>query len=188
MIKKVITSFVIFFFLLSNQTFAHTGLEDSTPKDGEVIKEPIQQITLSFATKVEQTSTIEILNSDGESVNLGNFVIEDSEIWATFLQPLENDNYKVIWKIVGTDGHPINGDFSFTVEAPEEPQKNEQTEEDTNQTEGSPKQQNEDKAINETEKEGSQTEQKFPAYLIPSIVVVLAIVGVGFLWWVLRRK
>ena len=39
---------------------------------------------------MEETSNINVLNSNGESVTLGNFVIEDGEMWATFLQPLEN--------------------------------------------------------------------------------------------------
>ena len=104
--------------LFSNQAFAHTSLEDSTPKDGEVITEPIQELTLLFETKVEETSSINVLNSNGESVALGNFVIEDGEMWATFLQPLENGDYKVEWKIIGVDGHPINGEFSFSVNVP----------------------------------------------------------------------
>ena len=39
-------------------------------------------------------------------------------MWATFLQPLENGDYKVEWKIIGADGHPIEGDFSFSVNVP----------------------------------------------------------------------
>ena len=39
-------------------------------------------------------------------------------MWANFLQPLKNGNYIVDWKIIGTDGHPIEGTFSFSVEVP----------------------------------------------------------------------
>ena len=33
--------------------------------------------------------------------------------------PLENGKYKVEWKIIGADGHPINGEFSFSVNMPD---------------------------------------------------------------------
>lgn len=180
MVKKVIISLVLFSVLLANQTFAHTGLESSTPRDGETIKEPLQQLSLNFATKIEQTSVIEVTNSNGDTVKLGNFVIEDKEIWATFLQPLANDSYKVMWKIVGKDGHPIEGEFSFTVDAPIE-----ETVENTNEADKALK---EEKITNETKEDNTQTEQNLPTYLIPSVVVVLSLVGIGFLWWLLRRK
>ena len=68
--------------------------------------------------KWKRQVSINVLNSNGESVALGNFVIEDDEMWATFLQPLENGDYKVEWKIIGADGHPIEGEFSFSVNVP----------------------------------------------------------------------
>ncbi|KRF55113.1 hypothetical protein ASG99_10285 [Bacillus sp. Soil768D1] len=118
MTKKVSVLFLILFFLCSNQAFAHTSLKESTPKEGEVIAQTIQEVTLIFGTKIEQTSKITVLNSNGESIPLGNFVIEDDEMWATFLQPLANGDYKVNWTIIGGDGHPIDGHFSFTVNGP----------------------------------------------------------------------
>ena len=92
---------------------AHTSLQESSPKDGEIVTEPIQELRLVFGTKVEQTSKIRVANSEGESITLGNLVVEEDEMWATFLQPLENGNYDVKWTIVGADGHPIEGAFSF---------------------------------------------------------------------------
>jgi methionine-rich copper-binding protein CopC len=126
MTKKVSFLFLIVFVLLANQAFAHTSLQESTPNDGKVVTEPIQELSLIFGTKVEQTSKINVANSDGEPIALGNFVIEDDEMWANFFQPLENGNYDVEWSIVGPDGHPIEGAFSFSVDVPigEEPNKN----------------------------------------------------------------
>ena len=89
----------IFVFVFSNQVLAHTSLLESSPKDGEIVTEPIQELRLVFGTKVEQTSKIRVANSDGESITLGNFVIEDDELWATFLQPLENGESHVKWSL-----------------------------------------------------------------------------------------
>lgn len=60
MTKKVSVLFLILYFLCSNQAFAHTSLKESTPKKGEVIAQPIQEVTLIFETKVEQTSKITV--------------------------------------------------------------------------------------------------------------------------------
>ena len=34
---------------------------------------------------------------------------------AGFLSPLDNGTYTVEWKIIGADGHPIQGTYSFMV-------------------------------------------------------------------------
>jgi copper resistance protein C len=117
--QRVILLFLLFSFVLfSNQALAHTSLQDSLPKDGEIVTESIQELRLIFGTKIEQTSKIRVTNSDGEPVELGNLVIEEDEMRTTFLQPLENGNYEVEWTIVGADGHPIEGAFSFSVDVP----------------------------------------------------------------------
>ncbi|TVX77178.1 hypothetical protein FQP34_22405 [Peribacillus simplex] len=179
MTKKVSVIFLILFFLLSNQAFAHTSLKDSTPKDGEVIAEPIQEVTLIFGTKVEQTSKINVLNSNGESIPLGNFVIEADEMWATFLQPLENGDYKVNWTIIGEDGHPIDGHFSFTVNVPmaETPSKEQENE---------PAQVKEKEVITPSKQESEQN--KMPSYVIPLTIGVLLFIVIGSFLWLMRRK
>ncbi|WP_339202216.1 copper resistance protein CopC [Peribacillus sp. FSL P2-0133] len=179
MTKKVSVLFLILYFLCSNQAFAHTSLKESTPKEGEVIAKPIQEVTLIFGTKVEQTSKITVLNSKGESIPLGNFVIEDDEIWATFLQPLENGDYKVNWTIIGEDGHLIDGHFSFTVNSPmaEIPSKDQKKE--TAQVK-------EKEVITPSKQESEQN--KMQSYIIPLTIVVLLFIVIGSFLWLVRRK
>lgn len=179
MIKKVSLLFLLLFILFSKQALAHTSLEDSTPKDGEVMTEPVRELTLIFGTKVEQNSRISVSNSNGEPVKLGNFVIEEEEMWATFFQPLKNGNYKVDWKIIGADGHPIEGTFSFSVDVP-----NDKASVETE--EGEPKQVEDSKSSNKTKQEVQQS--NVPSYIIPSIIVVLFVVVTGSFLWLLRRK
>ncbi|WP_204524750.1 copper resistance CopC family protein [Litchfieldia alkalitelluris] len=171
---------------MSQHIFAHSYLTESNPTDGEVIKERLQQLTLTFSTEIEQTSVVEVSHLDGSNVPLGKIEIDGNEIGTTFLQPLENGSYKVQWKIVGADGHPIEGEFSFTVDAPiEETPKEEKTEESSDEeNQGTI----EDKVSNDGKEENTQTEQSIPTYIFPSIVVALALVGIGCLWWLMRRK
>ncbi|MBT2669158.1 copper resistance protein CopC [Bacillus sp. ISL-4] len=183
MTKNFLLFFLFVFVLFPNQALAHTSLEISTPKDGEVITEPIQELTLIFGTKVEQNSIINVSNSNGEPVKLGNFVIEEEEMWATFFQPLENGNYKVDWKIIGADGHPIEGTFSFSVDVPID----EAYVENKGETEEERKQ--EDNKASNTKKTKQEVQQSnVPSYIIPSISVVLFVVVIGSFLWLRRRK
>ena len=185
MIKKVLLLSFFVFVLFLNQALAHTTLNDSTPNDGEVVTEPIQELTLIFGTKVEQTSKINVTNSDRESITLGNFVIEDDEMWATFLQPLENGKYDVKWSIIGADGHPIEGTFSFSVEVPIE----EETDKNLTETEDvEPKQvaENQESSIDPSKQEVEQS--NIPSYVIPIITGVLFVIVAGSVFWIIRRK
>ncbi|WHX89409.1 copper resistance CopC family protein [Peribacillus simplex] len=181
MTKKVTLLFLLLFILFSKQALAHTSLEDSTPKDGEVITEPIQELTLIFGTKVEQNSRINVSNSNGEPVKLGNFVIEEDEMWATFLQPLKNGNYIVDWEIIGTDGHPIEGKFSFSVEVPNDKA--------TGETEEGEPKQVEDNQENPIKKPKHEVQQSnVSSYIIPSIMGALFVIVAGSFLWLMRRK
>ncbi|TDL86237.1 hypothetical protein E2R55_22770 [Vibrio vulnificus] len=175
MTKKVSVLFLILYFLCSNQGFANTSLKESTPKEGEVIAQPIQELTLIFGTKVEQTSKITVLNSNGKSIPLGNFIIEDDEMWATFLQPLENGDYKINWTIISADGHPIDGHFSFTVNNPmaETPSKE-------------AAQVKEKEVITPLKQESAQN--KMQSYIIPLTIGVLLFIVIGSFLWLMRRK
>ncbi|MCK2016343.1 copper resistance CopC family protein [Peribacillus frigoritolerans] len=180
MIKKVSLLFLLLFILFSKQALAHTSLEDSTPKDGEVMTEPVRELTLIFGTKVEQNSRISVSNSNGEPVKLGNFVIEEEEMWATFFQPLKNGNYKVDWKIIGADGHPIEGTFSFSVDVP-----NDKASVETE--EGEPKQEDNQENTNKKPKREVQ-QSNVPSYIIPSIIGALFVIVAGSFLWLMRRK
>ncbi|MDF9759661.1 methionine-rich copper-binding protein CopC [Peribacillus simplex] len=182
--KKVSLLFLLLFILFSKQVLAHTSLEDSTPKDGEVITEPIRELTLIFGTKVEQNSRISVSNSNGEPVKLGNFVIEEEEMWANFLQPLKNGNYKVDWKIIGADGHPIEGTFTFSVDVPIDESKGE----NKGETEEEPKQED-SKASNTIKTKHDVQQSNVPSYIIPSIIGALFVIVAGsFLSLMLRKK
>ena len=54
MFKKLFIT-ILLVFSLNGHAFAHTGLESSSPQNEETISEEIQQIILTFETKIEQT-------------------------------------------------------------------------------------------------------------------------------------
>ncbi|MFF2587148.1 copper resistance protein CopC [Peribacillus butanolivorans] len=185
MIKKLFLFTFIFFLAFVNNALAHTGLESSSPQNGAIVKEELQEITLTFESKIEQNSTFEIQNLNGDSIPVKNISITENKMVGSFSNPLENGKYQAKWKIIGADGHPIDGDFSFSVdmpvtETPAEVQK-EPKKEDAKQVE-----ENKPKTANEPKEEIEQN--KLPSYIIPSIIGVLIVIVVGSFIWILRRK
>ncbi|WP_428910012.1 copper resistance CopC family protein [Niallia sp. Krafla_26] len=181
MIKKILVIAVIILSLMCDQVFAHTALKESSPEDGEVLTETIQQMTLRFTTKIEQTSTIEVTDTNGQRVGLGNLIIEGNEIGATLLQPLGNGVYNVTWKIIGADGHPIEGEFTFTVDASvAETPTEDKVEEPVKDKE----------EVVETENKTKQVDQwnGLPSHIMPSITGVLLLILIGSLVWLMRRE
>ena len=114
MFKKLFIT-ILLVFSLNGHAFAHTGLESSSPQNGETISEEIQQITLTFETKIEQTSTIQLKGADGKEIPVKDITINDKQMVGNLEAPLNHGDYQVLWNIIGADGHPIEGTFTFNV-------------------------------------------------------------------------
>ena len=77
-------------FTFVNNALAHTGLESSSPQNGDIVNEELQQITLTFEAKIEQGSTFELQNSNGDSIPVENISISENQMVGNFSNPLEN--------------------------------------------------------------------------------------------------
>ena len=188
MVKKLFLFTFILFLAFANSALAHTGLESSTPQNGDIVNEELKQITLTFEGKVEQGSTFELQNSTGQSIPLENISLSENQIVGNFANPLENGEYLVNWKVIGADGHPIEGEFSFSVDVPvTEAPAEEQVE---TQEETQPQAKVEEKevdTVNEAKDEQIQ-QSKMPSYVIPTIIGILMVIVVGSFLLILKRK
>jgi methionine-rich copper-binding protein CopC len=121
--KMFFLMIVLCFILMPSMALAHTGLEQSTPKDGETVKK-VKEITLQFESKVEKRSSFSLTNETGELVPVDQIQINDKVMSGKVTNTIPNGSYTVDWKIIGTDGHPIEGKYSFVVkgEMAEKPQ------------------------------------------------------------------
>lgn len=182
--KKLFLFTFIFFLAFVNSALAHTGLESSSPKNGDVINEELQRITLTFEGKVEQGSTFGIQNSTGKSISVENISLSENQIVGNFSNPLENGEYQVNWKIIGADGHPVEGAFSFSVDVPV----TEETAEEQVKTQPQPKgEENEVDTINKA-KDKQMQQNKMPSYIIPTIIGILFIIVAGSFLLMMKRK
>ncbi|MCM3670276.1 copper resistance protein CopC [Mesobacillus maritimus] len=188
MMKRLFLFTFIFFLAFANNALAHTGLESSSPQNGDISTQELEQVTLTFETKIEQGSTFELQNSSGEAIPIENISLSENQLVGDFSDPLENGEYQVIWKIIGADGHPIDGEFSFSVNvadtaAPDEeqvePQEGSQPQPVTDETEA-------DTANEVADEEIKQN--KIPSYVIPTVIGILIVIVAGSFLFITKRK
>lgn len=187
--KRLVLFSLVFFLLFSSKTLAHTGLETSSPQDGEIITETLEQITLTFETKIEQGSTFELNNSLGETIAVDNITLSENQLNGQLAKPLENGEYKIQWKIIGADGHPIDGVLNFSVNLPmseETPaeQKPESSEKELEYLSQDEELETEENRIIKAEEQ----EEKETSYLVPSIIGILVLIAIISLFMMKRKK
>jgi hypothetical protein len=124
----------------------------------------------------------------GETVSVNNLSVADNTMTGSVAEPLENGDYQVLWKIIGVDGHPIEEEFSFTMNVPAteeaEPTESETTDLDSPETEepAEPTESvEEETAASETADETSGNPGLW-------VVLGLVVVIVGSVIWMMRRK
>lgn len=108
--------------LVAGPASAHDQLLSSDPKDGATLDKPPASITLTFSS-VPLDTGIEIVlaGPDGTTARGENIQVDDEVVTAELADDLPAGAYDVAWHVVSSDGHPIDGEFSYVVEAAAEP-------------------------------------------------------------------
>lgn len=101
---------------------AHDELLGSDPAPGSTLEQAPDALTLTFSGLIspeEGATVIEATDGAGTLLTDGAPVVQDN----TVTQPLvaADGPVTVLWKVVSSDGHPISGELSFTVAAPQTP-------------------------------------------------------------------
>lgn len=96
---------------------AHDELLGSTPEPGQVLDAAPEAVELTFSNNVIEVGTvIEVVDHHDEAVETGETVVLGPEVSATLPADLSGD-YQVRWRVVSSDGHPIEGTIDFGVGA-----------------------------------------------------------------------
>ncbi|MFJ5958227.1 copper resistance protein CopC [Paenarthrobacter sp. NPDC092416] len=101
---------------------AHDALESTVPaKDATVTTAPgAVSLTLSEppmdATQLN-LSVITVTDETGKTLSDGKVTVDGPTI-STAIAGGSNGVYKVLWRTVSSDGHPIEGNYAFTVQDP----------------------------------------------------------------------
>ncbi len=106
---------LLFFSVLSsNAAFAHDELIASTPGDGSTVA-TAKALTLEFSDSLIATGyRIQVTGPSGAIP--GSPSISGTVLREDFPGNLPAGNYRVNWRVVSEDGHPISGKFAFTVD------------------------------------------------------------------------
>lgn len=98
----------------------HLALQKSVPAaDAEV--EMVHEVALWFTEPPQENSvSIRVIDASGEAARVGG-VERDSDDATAFTASLEGHlapgGYTVAWRAMGSDGHVVRGEYSFSVRA-----------------------------------------------------------------------
>ena len=110
--------------LLGAPAQAHDTLLESDPADGATLETSPEAIPLTYSADILDVSPlVRITDEDGEQLAEITPSIDGPVATAALEEPLPAGESTIQWRVVSSDGHPIEGTFTVTVEqdAAEEP-------------------------------------------------------------------
>lgn len=100
---------------------AHAELEDSKPAAGAVIGALPEYVDLTFGENImtidgsEGSNQIQVVDANGARVDDETIVINNQIVSVGIKPGFGDSTYTVTYRVVSEDGHPIEGNFGFTV-------------------------------------------------------------------------
>lgn len=173
----VVASAVVTVLAAPSPAAAHDVLIGTAPKARSTVTASRSTVKLTFNDAV-QTSFAEVVVTDGagDKLSLGKPNVVDDTVTQR-IQPFRDaGDYRVSWRIVSADGHPVSGTFTFTVSKSAV-----STASPAESTPASPA---------ATEQAGGTQKQSFlqrhAVHLLIGLVIV--VVGGGIMMWERRRR
>jgi methionine-rich copper-binding protein CopC len=97
---------------------AHDALTASSPAADSTVETLPAELTLTFSAKLidgEGSTEVVVTDAAGDSVTDGPATVNGAIVTQPLVSEADAGVYRVIWKVVSSDGHPTSGEFSFTV-------------------------------------------------------------------------
>jgi methionine-rich copper-binding protein CopC len=105
-------------FCTAAAALAHAHLVRATPAEGGSVKAAPAEVTLKFNERLEPSfSSAVIRDAAGKQVDKADAHVDkaDRTTVRVSLPPLEPGVYTVEWRIMSSDTHKVNGNFTFRV-------------------------------------------------------------------------
>lgn len=103
------------FWLPGDPALAHSKGPKITPAHGSELNEAPAALGFTFAQPVRLTAVRVYDASDSEIELPGKRSIKPAKTRKVELPPLAAGAYRVQWRALSADGHPVDGEFSFTI-------------------------------------------------------------------------
>jgi len=99
---------------------AHDELTGTSPADGATVDTRLEEVTLTFSGVVRADgSTVTVTGRDGATHHDGPLSVRDRVVHQP-VTSMGSGTYRVQWRVLAADGHPMTGEFAFTVALPPE--------------------------------------------------------------------
>lgn len=190
--KRILFICLAMLWLVPGVAMAHSTLEEAVPAQDSTVAVSPERIELTFNTKIEKLSNFKLLNAAGEEMDKDKTEFDGMMMSSALPTALPNGIYTVKWTIIGADGHSVEGNYAFTVDAPEavveptaEPEATtEATEAPSDTEQATPTPAVDEKADNNDKAATSSDDTNYtPAIVIGTIIVIAA-----FIMMLRRRK
>ncbi|HEX3486371.1 MAG TPA: copper resistance CopC family protein [Micropepsaceae bacterium] len=91
---------------------------ESDPAPNATVKAPLEMIHVLFHNPVDlKTAAMSVTGKDGKPIDVGKAMAMGTDgklMMAMPSKPLPAGTYNVIWSVMGNDGKPLQGRFTFT--------------------------------------------------------------------------
>lgn len=119
---------LLFLFLTALPAQAHADFVSSNPSDGSVVQSFPSEISLTFNEELltlddESVNTISLFGPDEIEISLSPAEVTGANLVTTVAgdaAALPAGKYRVSYRVVSADGHPVKGEISFEVAPLEE--------------------------------------------------------------------
>lgn len=120
--------------------YAHDELVSTNPAADTTLEQAPSELELTYSgdiMDVAGANQVRVTNAAGETVTEGEPEVDGTVVTQDLATQETGDTYTVTWRVVSSDGHPIQGTFTYTVGAgaaqSTEPVASEETEEQQTQ-------------------------------------------------------
>ncbi|MFV9425212.1 copper resistance CopC family protein [Microbacterium sp. S1037] len=116
-VASLLVALVALLVLPASPAFAHDELVSTDPPADAVLDALPEQITFTYSADIlteQGTAVVEVTDATGASLTEGTPVVSGTDVTQT-LTGSASGAVTVKWRVVSSDGHPIDGTFSFTV-------------------------------------------------------------------------
>ena len=99
----------------SPPAYAHTDITDSTPAASAKVRIPIADVSVTFTEPIGTgPATINVRGPEGTNLAEGKPRTSGNQVVQPIAELTAKGKYQVDYRVVGLDGHPVTGSYTFT--------------------------------------------------------------------------
>ena len=105
---------------LTPHAYAHSTLVSSNPASGAILNSAPTRVSLTFNEKLliisgKNPNSLQVTSMTGDSPIVGPLVIVGNKISVPLKSKPQKGRFKISYRVVSADGHPIQGSFFFSI-------------------------------------------------------------------------